>query len=371
MFINKDIPENDKIILNKLGKNADTSISELLAFTKYKRKSSVYNRIRNLREEEYLFGPYFDINYNAIGANKLFSVFVLADYNLQFKDLVLEAMKKINCWTMIYPVRTAESYLGIYQCNNWNYTASLFSLMRKWGWLKGFSVHKSEYRRLIQNPNFFGDFLPSEDYQIPEGELPPYKYEDLNIDFEFTKTDLIIIKHLSRQTCHLTRIRDLEYHYYGLRLKYHDLKRSYEKLEKSGILIKKNYLMLPLPADMCSLFFLFSKGKNFRSHLKMIACFGKDLRLTKVFVAVGKGVISYFLAHPLLEVKILGMLENDDTYANIYGIKSYPSTEFSVQTFNDDYFDVDSQRWVFPYSEFKEEIKELKEKKEKRGISVS
>ena len=100
----------------------------------------------------------------------------------------------------------------------------------------------------------------------------------------------------------------------------------------------------------------------------MISNFGKGLRFTKAFTVFDTEVISYFSAHPLLEEKILGLLEDDDTYVNIYGIKTYPSTELSVQTFNDDYFDVDSQRWTFPYSEFKEEIKELKEKREKRGI---
>lgn len=370
MLIGKDIPENDKIILNKLGKNADTPMSKLLACTKYRRESSVYKRIRNLREKEYLFGPYFDINYRAIGANKLFSVYVFADYNVLFKDVVLEAMRKINCWTMIYPVRTAESYIGLYQCNNGNYISHLFNLMKKWGWLKNFSVYKSENRRLIQNPNFFGDFLPSERCYMEE-EPPPHQYEDLNIAFEFSKTDLVILKHLSRQTCHLTKIRDLEYYYYGLKLTYHDLKQSYERLEKSGVLIKKIYLMFPLPVNMCSLFFLHSKGKNFKSHLKMIANFGKNLRLTKAFTVFGNEVISYFSAHPLLEGKILGLLEDNDTYVNIYGIKTYPSTELSVQTFNDDYFDVHNQKWVFPYSAFKEEIKELKEKKEKGKTSVS
>lgn len=368
LLINRDVHENDKIIMNMLGRNADTPLSELLKRTKYKRKSSVYKRIRNLREEEYLFGPYFDINYNVIGKNKLFSVFVFADYNLHVKELVLEAMKTINCWTMIYPVRTAESYIGIYQVNNWNYIASLFNLMKKWGWLKSYSVHKSEHRRLIQNPNFFGDFLPPPDYCIPDEEYPPYSYEDVETDFKFSKIDLIIIKHLSRQTCHLSRIRDLEYQYYGLKLKYQDLKSSYEKLETSGVLIKKIYLMFPLPANMCTFFFLYSKGKNLESHLRMIANFGKDLRLTKTVTVFGKEVITYFSAHPLLEGKILGLLENTDIYANVYGIKSYPSTELLVQTFNDDYFDVDNQRWVFPYLEFKEEINELKEKKEKEGI---
>ncbi|KYK30327.1 MAG: hypothetical protein AYK19_18450 [Theionarchaea archaeon DG-70-1] len=362
MLINKDIPENDKIILNKLGENADTSISDLLLDTKYKRKSSVYNRIRKLREENYLYGPFFDVNYNAIGTNKLYSIFVFADYNPLYKDSVLEAMRKINCWTMIYPVRTAQSYLGVYRCNNWNHIARLFNLMKQWGWLKGYSVHKTENKWVTQNPNFFGDFLPLQNYQIPEGELPHYGYEDLEIDFELTKTDLIVLKHLSKKTCHLTKIRDLEYHYYGLKLKYHDLKRSYEKLQRTGILLRRDFLIYPLPAGMCSRFFLLSRGRNFRSHLNMMAHFGKGLRLTKEFIVVGREVISYFTAHPLFEGKILGLIENNVTYANIYGIKTYPTTELSIQTFNDDYFDVNSQRWIFPYSAFRKELKKLKEK---------
>lgn len=363
MLINKDIPGNDKIILNMLGKNADTPISELLLYTKYKRKSSVYNRIRKLREENYLFGPYFDINCNAIGTNKLYIIFVFAEYDPVSRDVVLEAMKKINCWTMIYPIRTAESYLGVYRCNNWNYIATLFNLMKKWGWLKEYSVHKSEYRWVRQNPDFFGDFLPPQNYQVPEGKLPHYYYEDVKVDSEFTKTDLIVLKYLSRKTCHLTEIRDFEYYYYGIKLKYHDIKRSYEKLRKNDILIQKNFLIYPLPVDMCSRFFLFTRGRNFKSHLNMMVHFGKGLRLTKEFIVVGTEVVSYFTAHPLLEGKILGIVENNMTYANIYGIKTYPSTELFTQTFNDDYFDIDSQRWIFPYLEFREELRKLKEKR--------
>jgi DNA-binding Lrp family transcriptional regulator len=361
MFINKDISKNDKIILNKLGKDAEIPFPDLLLYTKYRRKSSVYNRIRKLREEKYLFGPYFDINYNAIGANRLYSIFVFANYNPAYRNVVLEAMRKIDCHTMIYPVRTAEAYLGIYRCNNWNYLASLFKQMKKWGWLKEYSVHKSEYRWIRQNPNFFGDFIPLPEYQVSKGEPPCYRHDELEIDSEFTKVDLIILKHLSRKTCHLTEIRDLEYKEYGLKIRYHDLKRSYQKLRLTGIFIEKNFVIFPLPVDNCSLFFLVSKGENFKSHLELVAHFGEDLRLAKMFIVVGTEVISYFTAHPLLEGKILGLIEDNVQNANIYGIKTYPSSELSSKTVNDDYFDVDSQKWFFPYSKFKEEIKKMKE----------
>jgi DNA-binding Lrp family transcriptional regulator len=368
MLINKDIRDIDKIVLNKLGKDADTPITDLLTSTQYRRKSSIYNRIRYLKGEKYLFGPYFDVNYNAIGTNKLYSVFVFAHYAPMYRNTVLEAMRKINCWTMIYPVRTADAYLGIYRCNNWNYIASLFGMMSQWGWLCEYSVQKSECRWIKQNPDFFGEFIPPPDYQAAQETLPAYEYEDIEVDFELTKTDLIILKHLSRKTCHLTEIRDLEYRYYGLKLKYHDLKRCYEKLRKTKILLKKQFLIYPLPQDMCSRFFLVSEGKNLRSHLTMIANFGNGFRLTKEFMAVGKGVISYFTAHPLLEARILGLLENDVRHVDIYGVKTYPTPELLVQTLNDDYFDVDSQRWIFPYSTFKKELRVLKEKRE--GISL-
>lgn len=364
MLINKDISKNDKIILNRLGKDAETPISELLQHAKYRRKSSVYNRIRNLREEGYLYGPFFNIDYNAIGANKLYSVFVFAEYNHPYKDEVLEAMKTINCWIMIYPVRTVGSYLGVYRCNNWNYIASLFNLMKKWKWLKDFSIHKSEHRWIKQNPDFFGGFLPPPNYQIPEGEFPAYHFDDVEAGFEFSKIDLIVLKYLSTKTCQLTKIRDLEYYFYGVKLKYHDLKRSYENLKETRILLGKEYLMFPLPANICSLFFLITRKKNFKSHLNMITHFGEGLRLTRTLVVVGREVISYFSAHSLLEGKILGILEDNEIRANIYGIKTYPSTEFSVQSFNDDHFDIENQRWVFPYSTFREKLEELKEKKE-------
>ena len=360
MLIEKDIPKNDKILLNALGKNADTPIDNLLFLTKYKRKSSVYKRIRTLKNQNYLYGPYYDINYNAIGTNKLFLVVVFAAYNPVHKDFVLTAMKKINCWIMIYPVRTADMYLGIYRCNNWNYIASLFKLMKKWGWLKEYSIHKSEHQWIAQNPDFFGDFIPSPPYQFREGELPHYHYEDVDIDFEFSETDLIVLKHLSSKTCHLTEIRDFEYYYFGLKLRYQTIKKSYERLKQSGILIKKTFIVFPLPAAMCSFFFLLSKGKNVTSHLRMITHFGDGLRLTKSHIITGDEVVSYFSAHPLLEGRILGMME-DKVDATMYGIKTYPSGEFLTQTFNDNYFDVDSQRWIFPYSVFKEKLKKIKD----------
>ncbi len=361
MFINKDIPENDKIILNNLGKSADTPISQLLSCTKYRRESSIYNRIRKLRRENYLFGPLLNVNYNAIGRNKLYSIFVFAEYEPAYKEVALEAVKRINCWIMIYPVRTARVYLSIFRCNNWNYIATLFGLMKKYGWLKSYSVHKSEHQWMVQNPDFFGNFLPSQNYQIPQDGLPRYHFEDLEIDFEFTKSDLVVLKHASAKTCSLTEMRNLEYRYYGLKLKYHDLKRSLEKLKNFRILLEKYFILFPLPLDLCSLFFLVSRGKNFGSHLKTIANFGKDLRLNKTLIVVGKDIISYFLAYPLLEGRILGLLE-DSVDAEIYGIKTYPSSELLVQTLNDDFFELNAQKWIFPFSKFEEEIKKLKEK---------
>lgn len=366
MLISKDISERDKIILNSLGENADIPLSTLAVLTQYKRKTSVYNRIKNLKKEKYLFGPYFSLNYNAIGKNNLFLVFVFLDYNPLYKDVVLKAMKKINCWTMIFPVRTAETYLGVYRCNNWNYLASLFNLMKQWGWLKDYTVHKSENRWIIQNPDFFGDLIPSPGYKIPEGDSPHYQYEEVIDEIEITKTDIIILKYLSRKTCRLTEIRDLEFYYYKEKLKYYDLKRSYEKLKQTKILLKKIYSIFPLPVDMCSLFFLFTRGSNFTSHLKTIANFGKDLRLTKKFIVVGNEVVSYFMVYPLLEGKILGILEDYAVDANIYGIETYPTSKLSIQSFNDNHFDVEKQRWTFPHSRFREEIKKLKEKEQER-----
>ena len=365
MLISKDISENDKIILNKLGENADTPVSELLDCTQYKRKSSVQNRIQTLEKEKYLFGPYYDINFNAIGKNKLYSVFVFAGFHPLHKDSVLEAMKKIDCYTMIYPVRTAETYLGIYRCSDWNGLTQLFMMMKKWGWLRDCSVHKSEHRWVIQNPDFFGDFLPPQNYQIPRGELPHYWYEDLEINSELTKTDLIVLKYISRKTCHLSEIRDLEYHYFGLKLRYHDIKKSYEKVMETGLLIKKHFLICPLPADMCCRFFLLSRRRNFESHLSMIAHFGKGLRLAKEFMVVDGELISYFTAHPLLEEKISGIIEDHVDYANIYGIRTYPTSELFTKTFDTDYFDVDSQKWLFPHYKICEELKRLKEEKGK------
>ena len=364
MFINKDIPENDKIILNKLGKNADAPISDLLLYTHYKRKSSIYNRIRNLREEKYLFGPYFTINYNAIGKNKLYSIFVFANYNPVYRAVVLEAMKKIDCYTMIYPVRTADMYIGIYRCNNWNYLAKLFNQMKTWGWLKEYTVRKSEYKWIIQNPDFFGALIPPPDYEISQGELPCFCYQNTE-DVEVTTLDLIVLKYLSVKPYHLSQIRDIEYQYREAKLRYSDLKKSYEKLIQHKILLEKNFVIFPLPLDMCSLFFFVSSGKHFESHLELINYFGKDLRVNKTLIVVGKEIISYFLTHPLLEGRILGILGDALTVANMYGVKTYPSSELSKKSFNDNYFDLNDQKWTFPYSTFREELKKLKEKNEK------
>ena len=368
MLIGKDISDNDKIILNKLGENADTPVSKLLECTQYKRKSSVQNRIQTLKKEKYLFGPYYDINFNAIGKNKLYSVFVFAGFNPMYKDAVLEAMRKINCYTMIYPVRTAEAYLGIYRCNDWKSLDQLFNLMKKWGWLRDYSVHKSEYRWMRQYPNFFGDFLPSYNNQVPQGDIPPYWYGDVKPHCELAKTDLIVLKHLSRKTCRLSEIRDFEYHYFGLKLKFQDIKKSYEKVMNTELLTEKHFLIYPLPVDLCTRFFTLSRGRDFESHLSLIAHFGKGLRLTKEFMVVDTEIISYFTAHPLLEEKILGIIEDHVDYANIYGIKTYPTSELFTKTFDDDYFDVDTQKWFFPFNKFEEELKKLKEKKEERTL---
>jgi DNA-binding Lrp family transcriptional regulator len=364
MFINKDISKKDKIILNKLGKDADTPLHDLMRCAHYKRKSSVYNRIRHLREENFLYGPYFDINYNAIGENKLYSIFVIVEYVPLHRKVVLEAMKAIDCWTMIYPVRTAQNYLGIYRCNNWNWIARLFRLMKKWKWIKEYSILKSECKWIVQNPDFFADFLPPRKYHPMQGEIPSYHFPDLEVDMEFANIDIIILKHLFRKTCHLTEIRDMEYKRYGLKLKYHDLKRHYKKLIKNKILIKKYYLIFPLPADMCSLFFLFSRGKDLDSHIRLIANFGNDLRFNNTFTVTGDTVISYYVSHPLLEGKILGLLEDKVKFANIYGIKTYPSSELFTQTLNDEYFDIKSQRWIFPYSKLEEQFFTLKKEYE-------
>ena len=73
-------------------------------------------------------------------------------------------------------------------------------------------------------------------------------------------------------------------------------------------------------------------------------------------------MISYFLTHPLLERKILGIVEDELTYSNVYGVKTYPSNELLRQSFNDDYFDLRVQKWFFPYSKFRKELEGIKGK---------
>ncbi|MBD3252181.1 glycosyltransferase, partial [Candidatus Pacearchaeota archaeon] len=68
-----------------------------------------------------------------------------------------------------------------------------------------------------------------------------------------------------------------------------------------------------------------------------------------------------FITHPLLEGKILGIVEKKVDYSRIYGIKTYPSIEMKIQSLNDDYFNLNHQKWIFPYTKFKEKIKKLKE----------
>lgn len=349
--------EKEKKILNILGKDHNISVRELMNATAYKWPSTISQKIDKFEKLGYLRkGPYYDLNLSAVGKNQLYFVYADIKFSSQDRDLVFDLVKQIECWTWIYPTIDTNRLFVLFQVNYYNQIGKLLMLLKEKG-LISYDMLTSQNRWILVNPNFCGEEVPELKDPDPERPPPEVAYPELVLDITWREVDLRLMQYLQVRTDNLRKIQKIEYQKYGNFWEYYQLKHSFKKIVESGIVCGKSHHLSPYPTDECSTLLLFLESKDQKFLLQLMDQFAEGGRIHKVYTLAGDTGLMFLWASPRFMLNLLRYFDEfPDLEVKVAPLRTHNSKYLAKQSFCAEHFDIESQRWVFPYSKYEEEI---------------
>jgi DNA-binding Lrp family transcriptional regulator len=354
------INDKEKKILNILGKRPNVSVKELLVATGYKWPSTISQKLDKFEKLGYLRrGPYYDINLSAVGENQLYFVYGDIRFPSRNRDIVLESIKIIECWRWIYPTIDANRFFVLFQVNHFNQIGKLLSILKDADMIS-YELFASRNRWIIRNPDFFGDEIPLLEDPDVSIDPPDLSYPELHLSIRWREIDLRLMQYLQIFTDNLRLIQKKEYQDFSNFWKYHQLKHSYRKIMESGIVTSTSHHLRPYPIDECSTLLLIIESENTDLVLYLMDQFAQKGRIHKSFSRAGKTGLMFLWASPKFMLNLLKYFDEfRDLEVRVAPLRTHNSRYLAKQSFHAEHFDIETQRWTFPYAQYEEKIEEL------------
>ena len=354
------ITENEKVLPHSIGNYPDMPVKELLTCTTYRWERTVLRKIKELREHHILRGPLYDINYTKLCKNPLHKLLCIVESN-QGLGTVISFLKEIKSLLWTFPVLSSHKRVlnaGFFSTND-AAMASLLQLLKDNNVITDYRIRAFSTKRMIDNPNLFGDFNPPLTNLLERCHMPDMSL--LQYDTEWNECDLTILPHLRGGTKLIEILRKENLH---KQLTYEQVKYARKKMIKNE-LIEKRYIFTPFPVDNCVEFQMFM---NVDSALapRIVYNFAKGERVYKQYALFEEWGTNTVLAstscksHPLFLRDLMRKLDEVDEIkeTEIYLMRSYSKkySYFSPPDFS--CFDFHEQTLKYPYAEYEEKIKE-------------
>lgn len=354
------LTESEKKLLTLIGEDSSLSASQLQYQLQYKRVNTVSKKMRDLEKAGYIRGPYYDINLNAVGKNRIHSVFAEIKFDPRQYDAVLELITCIDCWEWMIPTIQGDTLFVFFRANYYSYLTRLLSVIKKAGFIE-YQAYSSQNRWFMQNPNFFGSIFP------PITNL----FKDVTIDLAYPKKtdntqwrfiDLRMMQYLQVQTCNISEVQRMEKREYGRFWRRSQIKYSIEKIVNAGIAERKHYNISPYPRSRCYAFLLLIEGDT-ADVLQFIVNFAQGCRIYKAFTMCKDTGFVHCWTSPQLGPELMYTLEglHPRIHTRCLQVKSIYHPQ--RKSFNDEHFDFETQRWTFPFTKYKEQIETVMEKR--------
>ena len=362
--IRNDPTESEKVLLNALANYPDIPVKELLKHTKYKWMSTVVRKIENLKRNGIVLGPLYDIDYGKLCRNPLHKLFCILESKWDL-NLVVSYLRLIEPLHWIYPVLSPHKTImnaGFFSSDDTE-TQSLLQLLKDHDIITDYLVRIYSHRRMVENPNFFGDPNPSLNNLLHPCELP-----DMSLGHHETtwnECDISILPHINRGA-RLTEILREE-RKTGRMWTYDQIRYSHEKMAKNG-LISKIYIMCPFLSNQCADFDLFVKTEDSNLTERILHNFARGARVYKEYVLCGEWGMLHCTAHPSF---VINLMYNLDKIPEITGKELYQARSSSdcwdlIPPFELKYFDFDEQTLEYPYDVYREHICEKMENEQRQ-----
>lgn len=354
------LTESEKKLLTLIGEDPSLSKSQLQHELQYKRINTVSKKIGDLRKGGYIKGPYYHINLNAVGKNRIHTIFAEIRFDPKQYDLVYQLITCIDCWEFIFPTIQGDTLFVIFRSNYYTYLARLLTILKNAGFIE-YQAHSSQNRWFVQNPDFFGEIFPPiinlfEDVTIDQA----YPKRTHNIQWRFI--DLKVMEYLQVQTCNVSEIQRIEKKEFGQFWRRRKIKYSIEKILNAGIAERKHYNISPYPWFKCYYFLLLVEGDT-TDVLKFSANFGKGCRIYKAFTLCKDIGFVWCQTSPQLGPELMNTLESLYPRIQIRCLQLKSVHHPLKKSFNEEHFDFETQRWTFPFTKYKEQIETIMEKR--------
>jgi len=350
--------DNEKKLLHVLGRNPEISIKELLTHTTYRWERTVKRKLKQLKEQHILYGPFYDINYSSLCRNPFHKLFCILETNQSY-EIVIPYLKLIDSLKWIYPVLSShKKVLNVaFFSSNDAALVKILEMLKDNDIITDYIVRVWCTKRMVETPNLFGDPNPSLDNLLDPCDLPDMSFGHHNTDWN--ECDISILPYLERGE-KLIEILRKENNQHSKRWTYEQIKYSREKMVKNG-LIEKMYGFSPFPLDQCVRFHLFLRTEDTALTQRILYNFARGARLYKLYVLCEEWGWISCSSHRQFLTNLMYKLDqiHQITEREIYHIRSFPNKKYYLnQPMELRYFDFETQTLKYPYHIYEEKIKE-------------
>lgn len=354
-----EITDREKELLNALGTFPEISMKELLACTPYKRVSSISKKLDEAREQRILRGPVYDVDHNKLCKNTLHRLFCIFETQKRYKT-VISYLKLIEPLSWVHLVLSPHKKVlnaGFLSSDDAE-MISLFQLLKNHHIISDYIVRAHPHRRIVENPNFFGDDNPLLDNlltpcELPDASLPQY-------DTEWNECDIALLPYLEvgYKGGKLIEVLKAERKLQKL-WTYNQIKCSREKMVTHRLL-RKTYVIFPFLPQQCAVFILFFRTEDITLTRRILHNFAKGSRMYRHYVHCEDwGALTCF-CYPLFLTGLMSKLDRIDeiTAKELYQLRSLSGASPIALPSHLEYFDFDKQTLEYPHHVYREKIKE-------------
>ena len=356
----EQLTDREKELLHVIGKYPDITLKELLPLTSYKWVSTVARKLERLRELGALSRLLYDINFSKLCRNPLYKVVCILE-TCQSYETVISYLKLIGSLLWIFPVLSSHKNVlqaGFLSSDNQEMTA-LLQLLKDNDIISDYIVRASLHKRIVENPNLFGDLNPS-----LKGLLNPCELPDISPDHHDTvwdECDIRILPYLQKGGKLIEILKEEKK--INRPWTYEQLRYSREKISKNGLTIKR-YVFPPFSCEKCTEFHLFLKVRDTTVLQTILHNFARRERVYKEYSLYGDWGILVCRSHPLFLTGLLYKLDRIDEIREkeMYQTRSISDNYHIYQRIELKDYDFDKQTLEYPYHLYREKIKETLEK---------
>ncbi len=359
------LSDSEKKLLNAIGTYPELSLKELLSHTQYKRTGFVAKKIKQLKEQNLLWGPAHVFDHGKLCKNPFTSLFCTVELGQKY-ETVVEYLRLIEPLVALYPVLSPGRGLLclIFFSSNDREVGALLQLLKDNAIITDYTVRVRRSWTVYDNPNFFGDPNPPLDMLLEPCEFPEISLGHHSTEWNECDIATLSYLHGGYEGLGLIDVIKKESKVHKRKWTYEQVRHSHRKMLENK-LIRKIYYVHPFPLEQCADFYLFIRTKDAEVTQRILFNFARGGRIHREYTLYDGWGLMGCIAHPQFVFDLMHNLDRMDEIEEkeLYHLRSFPPGIVYVGDHSEfRYFDVETQTLEYPYQVFREKIKEKLER---------